>query len=58
LTVLDIIEHAEADPRSDEATFLAQLRAIVAAVETPGDRLFASYCSRPARSAYCYALRD
>ena len=51
--LLDII--ARADAGSDEAYFVAQLRAMVAAVETPTDRLFARYRGRPCGPARVYA---
>jgi hypothetical protein len=42
-TLRDAIASAEIDAISDEAYFLAQLRAVVAAFETPADRLLAKY---------------
>jgi hypothetical protein len=53
--LLEIIASAEADPDSDEAYFLAQLRAVVAAVETPADRLLARYRGWPTGPAQLYA---
>ena len=46
----DIIARAETDAGSNEAYFLAQLRAVVAAFETPADQLLAKYRGRPGRS--------
>jgi hypothetical protein len=42
-TLSDTIAHAEIKAGSDEAYFLAQLRAVVAAFETPAGRLLAKY---------------
>ena len=56
--LLEVIARAEADPHSDAAGLVAQLREVVAAIETPIDRLLASYRSWPAGPAYLYAQRD
>ena len=53
--LLDIIAQAEIDAYSDDAYFLAQLRAVVAAVETPTDRLLARYRDWPSGPALFYA---
>ena len=53
--LLEIISRAEADGELDEAYFLAQLRAVVAAVETPADRLLARYRGWPSGPAQLYA---
>ena len=53
--LLDIIASAETHANSDEAYFLAQLRAVVAAVETPTDRLLARYRGWPSGPALIYA---
>ena len=53
----DVIERAEADAGSDEAYFLAQLREVVAAFETPADRLLARYREWPSGPAQFYGKR-
>ena len=53
--LVDMIAHAEADAGSDEIHLLAQLRALVAAVELPTDRLFARYHGRPLGPSVYYA---
>jgi gamma-glutamylcysteine synthetase len=55
--LLDLTVRAEDDPGTDEAYFLAQLRAVVAARETQADRLFARYRGRPSGQARFYAYR-
>jgi hypothetical protein len=47
----DSIARVVADAGPDEASFLAQLRAVVAGVETPADRLLAKYRGRPSGRA-------
>ena len=44
--LLDVIARFESDAGSDEAELLAGLRAAIAAVEAPVDRLFARYHGR------------
>ena len=56
--LLDVIARADANPGSAEADLVAQLRAVVAAVETPSDRLRARYRAWPAGPGYLYARRD
>ena len=51
--LLDVIARAEADPDSAEADLVAQLRAVVAAVETPSDRLRSRYRGWPAGPRGC-----
>ena len=53
--LVDMIARAEADAGSDEIHLLAQLRALVAAVELPTDRLFARYHGRPLGPSVYYA---
>jgi len=45
-TLRDAIATVEIEAGSDEAYFLAQLRAAVAIFETPGDRLLKKYLGR------------
>ena len=56
--LLDVIARAEADPASAEARLVAELRAVVAAVETPADRMLARYRGWPAGPDCLYARRD
>ena len=53
--LLEIIARAEIEANSHEADFLAQLRAVIAAVETPTDRLLARYRDWPSGPALLYA---
>jgi hypothetical protein len=46
-TLLDIVARAETDAGSDEVDILELLRTLIAAVETPANRLFARYHGRP-----------
>jgi hypothetical protein len=50
-----MIARAEADAGSDETQLLVRLRALVAAVESPADRLFARYHGRPLGPSVHYA---
>ncbi len=45
---------AIAEAGSDEAALLAELRAVVAAAETPADRMLARYRGWPSRPATIY----
>jgi hypothetical protein len=56
--LLDVIARAEVDPQSNEAKLVAELREVVAAVETPSDRLLANYRSWPSGPGCLYARRD
>ena len=57
--LLEVIARAETSGGSDEAYFLDQLRAVIAAVETPADRLRARYRDWPTGAARVYgAHRD
>jgi hypothetical protein len=53
--LVDMIARAEVDAGSDELQLLARLRALVAAVESPADRLFARYHGRPLKPSAHYA---
>jgi hypothetical protein len=50
-----MIACAETDAASDETQLLERLRALVAAVELPADRLFARYHGRPLGPSVHYA---
>ena len=53
--LLDIIAHAVTDAGSDDVDILELLRTLVAAVETPADRLLARYRGWPSAPALVYA---
>jgi hypothetical protein len=50
-----MIARAEVDAGSDELELLARLRALVAVVESPTDRLFARYYGRALKLSAHYA---
>ena len=45
--LLDVVARSDTDASWDGPDFLAQLRELIAAVETPADRLLARYRGRP-----------
>jgi hypothetical protein len=53
--LFDIVARAQAEAGSDDAHILGQLRALVAAVETPADRLLARYRGWPSARSLVYA---
>jgi hypothetical protein len=52
--LLDVIARTGGSPGADDADLLAQLRAVVAETEMPGDRLLARYRGRPAAPSRFY----